>query len=63
MCNGDPDETTEELFCCIDDAGKARIACNDKDLAPTLKQLFETGTVLVFDAEVKFLGGKKTVTD
>ena len=56
MCNGDPDETTEELFCCIDDAGKKRIACNDKDLAPTMKQLFETATVIVFDAEVKFLG-------
>lgn len=56
MCNGDPDETTEELFCCIDDSGKTEIACNDKDMAPVLKRLFDTATIIVFDAEEKFLG-------
>ena len=63
MCNGDPDETAEELFTCINDSGKTSLTCNDRDLAPTMKQLFDTATTIVFDAEETFLGQKKTVTD
>lgn len=56
MCNGDPDETAEELFACICDTGKTSIVCNDRDLVPTMKQLFETATTIVFNAEETFLG-------
>ena len=36
MCNGDPDETAEELYTVINDTGCESLTCNDRDMHPTL---------------------------
>ena len=63
MCDGNPDETAEELYTCIVDTGKEEITCNDRDMEPTLIQIFETATVMMFNMEAMFLKGKNTFSD
>ena len=48
MCNGDADDKAEELYTCVVDTGKEEITCNDRDMEPTLIQIFDTATVLIF---------------
>ena len=62
MCNGDADDKAEELYTCVVDTGKEEITCNDRDMEPTLIQIFDTATVLIFQMEEMFLGGKNNIT-
>lgn len=63
MCYGDPDEKAEEMFQIINDNGVSSMTCNDKDLGPTLKALWEAATITAFEQEAAVLGGQNEITE